>query len=296
MADLNYINVSSLNLSVPDISNDTVINGTCPWGNDTQYDPDPTLDMVYGVGFGVLFVICTIGNIINIAVLSAMKSSQSSAVYLLAMAIADIVTVWLYFWQFLFTVRPDIFVSTNGFDWFNDNIQGAYVWLQQVFMAFSYWVLAAFSSERVIAVINPLKFRTTRRTTQILVSCIFIYCCISNICRLVTQYWMWANLDIDTFDKESASMFSSTWPSWLTTWNSVQVVYTNVEVFIVCTILIASTTIILTSIVRHQKTLGIRATTNSAVSDKKNKKDFGRTILIVTSIGFCPLAATQYHQ
>ncbi|XP_055338919.1 uncharacterized protein LOC129588628 [Paramacrobiotus metropolitanus] len=112
------------------------------------------------VGLPVLVVVCTIGNLLNIIVMTCERPSprtgnahmvsKATKVFLLAMAISDLILMWLQVPRYLAEYVQNIQWGENsdlalGFK----NFYGAQQWWSDASITFSDWVLIAFSIERL---------------------------------------------------------------------------------------------------------------------------------------------------
>lgn len=76
-------------------TNISTVDKDCPWNTSDLGSPEdfyPT-QYVLAIGYPILLLVCTVGNCLNIIVLSQTKPVQSIAVYLLAIAIGDLMTL-----------------------------------------------------------------------------------------------------------------------------------------------------------------------------------------------------------
>ncbi|XP_055344108.1 platelet-activating factor receptor-like [Paramacrobiotus metropolitanus] len=249
---------------------------SCPWPEEEVYASQ--WEYVFIVCYPILLITCTFGNSLNILILGLAKDPQSITVFLLALAVGDLLTLWMQVPQYMFVVTPEIFNVAYIFDYVNDYVQGLYIWLQLTFPTFADWILVVFSVGRVRAVIDPLSYHgpSPARTARIIVVCIFIYAAIINLYKGVTQYYLLATLDIPTFDEESGRPFIRNLPHWLETWNTVNAFYKDVEIMVIFLILLSCNSIIIWAIFKRRRNLQLRAT----VTDTDRKQTSGKAILV----------------
>lgn len=74
------------------VTNSSTPQGMCIWNNKTEQDlPEASKTAyVFIVGFPPLLLLCTVGNCMNMLILSRAKPLQNTDVYLLATACADL--------------------------------------------------------------------------------------------------------------------------------------------------------------------------------------------------------------
>ncbi|XP_055344150.1 probable G-protein coupled receptor 142 [Paramacrobiotus metropolitanus] len=220
------------------------------------------------------------------------KDAQNTTILLLALAVGDLLTLWSQVPQYMGIVTPEIFNATYTFDYVNDYVQGAYVWLQVAAPEFADWILIAFSIGRVRAVIAPLSHQgaSPARTSRVVIVCAFLYAAATSLYTAVTQYYLLATLDIPTFDIETGRPVIRNLPYWLDTWNTANALYKDVEVIVVFVIFLTCNIIIIRAIVQRRRTTSLRKTSTS--TDRKQTS--GKAILIsaVSTYLVCMLPQT----
>lgn len=67
----------------------------CPWSTNSSGSPDEfrSTQYVQMTGYPFLLVLCSVGNVLNIIVLSQIRPHQSVIFYLMAIALGDLITL-----------------------------------------------------------------------------------------------------------------------------------------------------------------------------------------------------------
>ncbi|XP_055352734.1 uncharacterized protein LOC129598726 isoform X2 [Paramacrobiotus metropolitanus] len=110
---------------------------------------------------------------------------------MIAMAISDIVILWVYFPLFLWNISSAFRLAYHTKA--NKRITTSFMigqgWIQETFMQFCDWVLLTFSLERLIAVLKPLwtKKLTSASTANTIVVILFVLSVIFSVEEFVKQ-------------------------------------------------------------------------------------------------------------
>ncbi|XP_055345164.1 sex peptide receptor-like [Paramacrobiotus metropolitanus] len=235
--------------------NSSILKYGCTWTDSyNATEAQERSEYSFVVCYPILLFFCTIGNFLTIAVFGTIRHVPSADVLLLALAVGDLLTVWIYFPEYMFVVNPDIFNSIYTFDYVNDYIQGLYIWLQIGFPRFADWVLVVFSIERFRAIVRAhLTYPVSAKVSRILVLTCFLYGIVTCIDKAVAQYYLLAVLDITNFDVETSLAFPSSLPRNIQTWNTISTIYGLVETFVVFTILLVCNATIIYKILTYHR-------------------------------------------
>ncbi|XP_055346814.1 uncharacterized protein LOC129594220 isoform X2 [Paramacrobiotus metropolitanus] len=225
----------------------------------------------------------------NIFVLRTAKHSQCTTTFLIALAVGDLLAVWMQLPRYIWEINPDIFSNPKyTYAHINYYTQGWYIWMQLMWFDFSNWILIAFSVERVRALFDPLSYRgpPAAKRARIVIGFVFVCAALSNMYRMVMQYYLMATRDIPTFLKDSVNAFITGAPNWLQTWNDVNMYYKDIEVIVVFLILLICNICIIRCIFRHRQKISFCPTITS--TDRKraggSTVDFGCVNILLAAV------------
>ncbi|XP_055346626.1 uncharacterized protein LOC129594091 [Paramacrobiotus metropolitanus] len=213
--------------------------GSCPWDVDTGNQSDNATDdplashvarsqYIFIVCYPVLLLICTLGNLLNITVLSSIRPPQCATVFLIALAVGDLLTLWMQLPQYMFILNPDMFtMQYYSYEKMNAYTQGWYIWMQMMWPVFSDWILIAFSVERVKALFNPLSYHgpPAARRARIVILCILLYAALSCVYKAVVHYYVLATRDLKAFSEDTPKVIIPGLPGWLQKWSDINGFY-----------------------------------------------------------------------
>ncbi|XP_055346969.1 uncharacterized protein LOC129594342 isoform X2 [Paramacrobiotus metropolitanus] len=227
----------------------------------------------------------------NVRIFGAIKNAQSADILLLGLAVADLLTLWIFFPIYLFLISPAIFDSSYTFDYVNDYVQGLYIWLQSGFPKFADWVLVVFSVERLRAVVTPLSPAISVRVTRILVVTCLLYGIVTCIDKAIAQYYLLTTLDIPSFDAETSLPFQSSLPGYMQAWNTTSTFYGVVEEFVVFIILLICNMAIIYKVISHRRKsvrlhaqLAIKAKPGVTSAPHRIKKQTREAPLLISAV------------
>ncbi|OQV13807.1 hypothetical protein BV898_12026 [Hypsibius exemplaris] len=189
--------------------------GSCNWPPDNftelTVEKNPTLyaDLVF---YPILLFICTVGNILNIAVLSTDVAKTTTNVYLICLAVSDLCVLWLYLPSYLIEANPKLQDNEALF-----KFHGFGKWWEETAIQFSDWTLIVFSLERLFAIAKPLQYRsrlTISRAVSIELAVVFL-AALSTLQNMVDWYYFMANDD-------GVSKWSAIIPPSLRRWKEIQ--------------------------------------------------------------------------
>ncbi|XP_055346569.1 probable G-protein coupled receptor B0563.6 [Paramacrobiotus metropolitanus] len=163
--------------------------------------------LLYVVCYPILLTVCTIGNILNLIVLIGYKKKCTTNCYMMAMAIADIVFSWSNLPKYNALTsqvlqRPyNVAVSRA--------VHPYVIFAKHWSMIYCDWVLIAFSLERLLAVLIPLrvKWLLRPRTARIIIVALFFLAVIFAMERFVLEYIRYTYNDF---------------PPWIKRWNEIE--------------------------------------------------------------------------
>ncbi|XP_055346813.1 uncharacterized protein LOC129601447 isoform X1 [Paramacrobiotus metropolitanus] len=196
---------------------------------------------------------------------------------------------WMQLPRYIWEINPDIFSNPKyTYAHINYYTQGWYIWMQLMWFDFSNWILIAFSVERVRALFDPLSYRgpPAAKRARIVIGFVFVCAALSNMYRMVMQYYLMATRDIPTFLKDSVNAFITGAPNWLQTWNDVNMYYKDIEVIVVFLILLICNICIIRCIFRHRQKISFCPTITS--TDRKraggSTVDFGCVNILLAAV------------
>ncbi|XP_055344733.1 uncharacterized protein LOC129592670 [Paramacrobiotus metropolitanus] len=184
---------------------------TAPWsGNYTKQQRDDA-NMLYIVLYPLLLASCTIGNTLNLIVLICEKRKASTNCYMTAVALADIVILWmgmpLYAWNTSATLLLPHYVPRNKKILIM--VLPYTIWAQETLLHLCDWTLIVFSLERLLAITQPfsIKWLQSARTARIVIVVLFVLSMAFAVNNYVAGWYPW---------------MYSIMPEWLADWSAVQ--------------------------------------------------------------------------
>ncbi|XP_055348121.1 uncharacterized protein LOC129595218 isoform X1 [Paramacrobiotus metropolitanus] len=109
--------------------------------------------------YPILLALCTIGNLLTIAMLRERNvrcnKRSSTDIYLVALAVSDICAVWSQLLDYSSLI--DAAVVDPYFKFFLSGAIGGAAFVGEIFINFSDWILISFTVERLLAVVLPLQ-------------------------------------------------------------------------------------------------------------------------------------------
>ncbi|XP_055338527.1 neuropeptides capa receptor-like [Paramacrobiotus metropolitanus] len=224
--------------------------------------------------YPLLLLIGTLGNLLNIIVLKQEKPCTSKNVYLVAIALSDMLFMWMGF--FVYVSNFDGEVHGRPRDSVRAMVRhmgGACHFCQEVATIFSSWLIIAFSVERFMAIRCPLKHlvKDNVRQSWINIAGILPTAIVLASHRLVDYYWYHATAITGSPYKR---------PDFLDGWNKVYtwlITLINVTTFI---IILAVNAKLLREIIRtrkfqqveFQRSLASHTSSNSSDSTPSNAR------------------------
>ncbi|XP_055348123.1 uncharacterized protein LOC129595218 isoform X2 [Paramacrobiotus metropolitanus] len=127
--------------------------------------------------YPILLALCTIGNLLTIAMLRERNvrcnKRSSTDIYLVALAVSDICAVWSQLLDYSSLI--DAAVVDPYFKFFLSGAIGGAAFVGEIFINFSDWILISFTVERLLAVVLPLQDGriVSRKCTLSTVCCLF---------------------------------------------------------------------------------------------------------------------------
>ncbi|OQV11697.1 hypothetical protein BV898_14041 [Hypsibius exemplaris] len=215
-------------------------------------DQDPPGDhpihLVETICYPFLFLLCTIGNILNILILKKNRSKTTADIYMTFLAISDLCILWLFFpvWirKIAFTSLPA--VESSNSSRFHVAIyifeSGLYPGLMTIFYFLSNWIVVIFSLERLLVVHNPIYFlgRFNVKTAIIAVVCVALIGTLKSFQNFLDYFfWRVAGRPLNSWPTIRAARYL-----WLDKWAPVQGVVTIVDPILAFCILLATNSLL----------------------------------------------------
>ncbi|OWA52344.1 hypothetical protein BV898_16799 [Hypsibius exemplaris] len=208
----------SNNSSTQTSGNESTLRPSCNWPVIASTEPTlenaPTLYAEL-ICYPILLFICTIGNIITIVVLRTDAKRSTTNIYLICLALSDLIVLWLNLPTYLLTYSPSLRNDTV-FQQNASNFEGCRHWLLETAIQFSDWTLIIFSLERLFAITRPLSARQmTASRVMLFELAILFLAAICSLENLVAWYYLIAHDD-------GKSTKDEIFPQSLRTWNQIQ--------------------------------------------------------------------------
>ncbi|XP_055348090.1 probable G-protein coupled receptor frpr-1 [Paramacrobiotus metropolitanus] len=165
-----------------------------PLKNVTLISEHP-IKYAYIAIYPTLLALCTIGNLLTIAILRKQNGRRnkrwSADVYLVALAISDICAVWGQLVYFSSTI--DAAIADPYYKSFLSGASGGIAFFADVFINFSDWILISFTVERLLAVVLPLQYGrlVSRKRTFFTVCCLFVLAVLAVVYNLYDYYYFY---------------------------------------------------------------------------------------------------------
>ncbi|XP_055346571.1 somatostatin receptor type 2-like [Paramacrobiotus metropolitanus] len=195
--------------------------------------------LFYIISYPLLLTMCTVGNGLNLFLLIHPKTKKNTTnCYMTAMAIADIVFSWQAVLKYNALASQ---VLKHPYDESaSKTIYPYMVFAKHWSMIFCDWVLVAFSVERFLAVIIPLRVKWLLRpiTARIIIVALAI---ISGA------------FAAERFTMEYLRNFSTGFPEWIIRWNEVENISGLIVVFANFSILLLLDTLLIIAIRRQER-------------------------------------------
>ncbi|GAV00088.1 hypothetical protein RvY_10986 [Ramazzottius varieornatus] len=133
-------------------STGTIAKETADSNHEVCFDL-PIVSSVQWIGYPVLLVLCTVGNILCLYALYRYREKCSSTVYLVAVAICDLCVLWFYMGTFLVEILDLSEDRMESWVW-NQYVEsrGIVLWWRHTCIQLSDWVLMAYIIERFVTV------------------------------------------------------------------------------------------------------------------------------------------------
>ncbi|XP_055348019.1 somatostatin receptor type 5-like isoform X2 [Paramacrobiotus metropolitanus] len=183
------------------------VPGTGNWSDSAS----ASADLFYVVCYPFLLTLCTIGNGLNLIVLLREKKKTNANCFMTAMAVGDLVFMWSRLLRYNQLTSRILQISYN----FEATLAVyPYIYYAQKWSQFlSDWVLIAFSLERLIAVVSPLRFMWLLRPfiARCAIVCLFVLAGVFQAERFATEYFRY------NFNSLSPRNF----PKWLRQWRDI---------------------------------------------------------------------------
>ncbi|OWA54287.1 hypothetical protein BV898_18695 [Hypsibius exemplaris] len=208
----------SNNSSTQISGNESTSRPSCNWPviayTELTLENAPTLYAEL-ICYPILLFICTIGNIITIVVLRTDAKCSTTNIYLICLALSDLIVLWLKLPPYLLTYRPSLRNDTV-FQQNALNFEGCRHWLQETAIQFSDWTLIIFSLERLFAITRPLSARQmTASRVMLFELAILFLAAVCSLENLVDRYYFIAHDDGKSTKDEIL-------PQSLRTWDQIQ--------------------------------------------------------------------------
>ncbi|OQV22656.1 hypothetical protein BV898_03481 [Hypsibius exemplaris] len=190
-----------------------ILNGTLFNNGTTETSETVYVPLIL---YPVLLIVCTVGNIINVLVLSRFTKIRIKEVLLIGLAVSDTFIMWLALPRYIdhhggvfgLHDKPDYpLFLLNGF--------GFFTWMHYTFYYVSDWVLLIFSLERLMAFRYPHHHRRIRSRlnwTALLLVAVTVLSSLLCLEHLVWYYHWLPNREQDSYEA----------PLWLTNWDAMQ--------------------------------------------------------------------------
>ncbi|OWA50962.1 hypothetical protein BV898_15463 [Hypsibius exemplaris] len=169
------------------------------------------------VSYPVLLLICVMGNLLTLTILTKESKKTTTHVYLTCLAVSDMVVLFLGLPPYIMSVRPTLLMTDATFKTSTYNFRGLNFWWRETSVQFSDWSLIVFSFERLLAITCPIWFRgkaTIRRA--VLIECsILLLCAVCHVENAVVHYYFMGHDD-------GKSRQSDVLPQSLLKWRQIQ--------------------------------------------------------------------------
>ncbi|OQV17580.1 hypothetical protein BV898_08351 [Hypsibius exemplaris] len=129
----------------------------CGWPEEEEPDI-PGIEYLDMVTYPFLLALSTVGNVLNVFVLSCERPQTSKNIYLLALAYSDVCYMWAQFLPYLRDRESD---PSELFRRVLEAAMGVILFLQENAAFVSDWIIVAFSIDRFVAISAPLHYRVT---------------------------------------------------------------------------------------------------------------------------------------
>ncbi|OQV23362.1 hypothetical protein BV898_02808 [Hypsibius exemplaris] len=182
--------------------------------------PQHPVRFVEAVLYPVFFFLSTVGNTINLLVLMHNRPKTTSDLYMMAMAVSDIILIWLRFPGWLSKAAPELILTMgSGYATFFLVYDAMKEHICTTFGFFSIGILLVFSMERLLLVAKPMKFYGIIKPKKAKIA-IPIIGCLSII--------LFAQIGVDSVVRLARGATSAEWvatrPGWLEICNQVQAI------------------------------------------------------------------------
>ncbi|XP_055347679.1 uncharacterized protein LOC129594852 [Paramacrobiotus metropolitanus] len=217
-----------------------------PWSGNFTWAQRDQANIMSIVLYPLLLTACTIGNVLNLIVLISSKRQKTTNSYMIAVAVADIIVLWMFVPLYLWntgetlnltyinpgkpgtrrdgtTVRrspPPCRSNTHCVERVNKKTFSVVsamlpytILTQETFIHVCDWVLIAFSLERLLAIARPFTFKWVQRATtaRTAISVLILFSAAFSSGNFLSQWYLWR------YDLETATL-----PVWLKNWTKTQ--------------------------------------------------------------------------
>ncbi|XP_055347776.1 probable G-protein coupled receptor B0563.6 [Paramacrobiotus metropolitanus] len=236
-----------------------------PWSGNFTYAQRVQATFVFIALYPVLLAACTIGNVLNLIVLISAKRQNTTNSYMIAVAVADLVVLWVFFPPYLWNTS-----ATLHLPYYNKKnyattlaVLPHMISIQDIFIQMCDWVLVAFSLERLLAISRPLTFKWVQRATtaRIVIVLLLLFSIVFNSGNLVSNWYLWR------YQLTPAAL-----PIWLKHWAETQNVAEVVISFLKFFGLLGINVLVINALRRQQRSdIGQQRVAQAKTSVKRSK-------------------------